>query len=96
MLCCVETRELLHALADTAEAAGFEVRPVGGSPLTDGGPAAESGVVRLRGRVIVLLSRGDPPERRVEVLADALREHASAWLEANFVAPAVRDRVTPG
>lgn len=92
----VEAVDLLGALVDVAEAAGLEVRPVGGTPLTEGGPGAESGVVRLRERVIVLLSRGDPLERRVEVLAEALREHAGAWLDEHFVAPAVRERVTPG
>ncbi len=92
---CVETRDLLHALADAADAAGLEVRPLAGAALTEGGPSAESGVVQLRGRVIILLSRADPLDRRVEILAGALRDHAGAWLEANFVAPAVRERITP-
>jgi hypothetical protein len=92
----VETRELLRALAEVAENAGLELRVVGGAPLTEGGPAAESGVARLRDRVIVMLSRADPPERHVEVLAAALRDHAGPWLDAHFVAPAVRERVNPG
>ncbi len=91
----METRDLLRALADAADAAGLEVRPLGGGALTEGGPPAESGVVQLRGRVIVLLSRTDPLDRRVEILAGALRDPAGSWLDANFVAPAVRECITP-
>ncbi len=90
----MEKAELLHALAEVAEAAGLEVRAVGGTALTDGGPAAESGTVRLRERVIVLLSRSDPLDQRIEIVATALREHAGPWLDSHFVTPAVRECVS--
>jgi hypothetical protein len=89
----VESGELLHAMADVAEAAGLEVRGVGRGAVTDGGPAAESGIVRLRSRVIVMLSPNDPLDRRIDVLAEALRTHADTWLEAHFIAPAIRSRL---
>ncbi len=89
----MESGDLLHAMIEVAEAAGLEVRGVGRSALTEGGPAAESGVVRLRNRVIVLLSPNDPLERRIEVLAAALRTHADDWLEAHFIPPAIRSRL---
>jgi len=80
-------------MAEVAEAAGLEVRGVGRGSVTEGGPAPESGVVLLRSRVIVLLSPNDPLDRRIEVLADALRTHADAWLEAHFISPAIRSRL---
>ena len=91
----MEALELLSAMVDVAESAGIEVRGLGSGAVTDGGPSAESGVVQLRGRVIVMLSRSEPLEERLEILSRALRQHAGAWLESNFVAPAVRERVTP-
>ncbi len=89
----MESGDLLHAMTEVAEAAGLEVRGVGRGAVTEGGPAAESGVVRLGSRVIVLLSPNDPLERRIEVLAGALRTHADHWLEAHVIPPAIRSRL---
>ncbi len=76
--------ELLEALLALAGDVGLEVR------LATGRDDATSGVCRLRGRVWVLLAVSDPPERRIGVLAGALREHAAAACEARYLPPAVR------
>lgn len=75
---------LLEALGDLARELDLEVRR--GAT----GETATSGVCRLRGRVWVVLSANDPPERRIAVLAAALREHAGAACDARYLPPAVR------
>ena len=68
----VSAAELLEALQALARELELEVR------VAPGGDATTSGVCRLRGRPWVLLAASDPLERRVAVLAGALRAHAGA------------------
>ena len=49
-----------------------------------------SAVCRLRGRTLVVLAAADPPQRRAQVLAAALRESAAEACEARYLAPALR------
>lgn len=82
-------QDLLEALVALARELGLEVRrvPPGGEAET------ASGVCRLRERIWVLLSPSDPPARRAEVLAAALRDHAGDALESRYLPPAVRVRL---
>jgi hypothetical protein len=88
----VEPADLLRAICDVAESAGLEIRELG-SVATDATPL-ESGVVRLRNRVMIMLAPGDPIERRIDVVAAALREHAHRYLAERFIPPAIRERVS--
>lgn len=81
--------ELLAALLELSREVGLEVR------AAPSGDATTSGVCRLRDRVFVLLAAGDPHERRVAVLAAALREHAGEACEARYLPPAVRAALDP-
>jgi hypothetical protein len=86
----MEHAALLAALLELAQELGLEVRRIGASAAQDGLAPAASGVVRLRGRVLVMLFAGDPPERQADVLARALRAHAGDALEMRFLPPAIR------
>lgn len=86
----MEPSQILEALLDVAARAGLEVRPVGGAGLEPGEPPPGSGVVRLKGRVWVMLSSADPVAIQLEVLARALREHAGDWIDDHHLPPAVR------
>ena len=88
----MDPTDLLEALAGIAAEAGLSVRRVTGSP-GDGEPPMASGVCRVRGELWVLLSEADPFEHRIEVLAQALRSHASRLLEERYLPPAVRERL---
>lgn len=62
----------------------------------DAGVASErdapaSGICRVRGRIWALLSSADPLERRIEILAEALRAQAGAALEERYLPPAARE-----
>ncbi len=84
----MEPSEILEALLEVAQQAGLEVRSVSrGEPDL---PQPGSGVVKLKGRVFVLLSSVDPVAIQLEILAGALREHASEWIEERHLPPAVR------
>lgn len=77
--------ELLEALLELAGEVGLEVRRASGPEAP-----ATSGTCRLRERVWVLLCASDPVERRVAVLAGALRSHAGEACESRYLAPALR------
>ncbi|MCP4005496.1 MAG: hypothetical protein GY725_14990 [bacterium] len=85
----MDEAELLSSLSDLAGCAGIEVRSVDDTSAGELPPS--SGVCRVQGAVWVLLARADPLDRRTEVLALALREHAAEWMEAHFIAPALRE-----
>ena len=83
--------EQLDALLVLARELELEVRPLG-----RGGEAPQtSGVCRLRDRVFVMLAPDDPPERRVEVLAAALRENRAEACESRYLQPALRALLEP-
>ena len=86
----MEPSEILRQLVELAEQAGISVRPLGVSP-TD--PLAGSGLCRLRGRLVLVLSAAEPLDARIEAVADALRRHGGALLEERFLPPALRERI---
>lgn len=86
----MEPSQILDALLDIAREAGLEVRPVGRQGLEAGETQPGSGVVRLKGKVYVMLSSVDPVAIQLEILAGALREHAADWVEGRHLPPAIR------
>jgi len=88
----VELSELLERLAELAREAGLEVRELRAG--AEGDPAPASGICRVRGETWVLLAASDGLERRVEVLAQALKTHAGHTLEGRYLPPAVRERLS--
>jgi hypothetical protein len=88
----VELSELLERLAELAREAGLEVREVRAG--AEGDPSPTSGVCRVRGETWVLLAASDGLERRVDVLARALKTHAGHVLEGRYLPPAVRERLS--
>jgi hypothetical protein len=86
----VESRQLLDALVGLAEEAGIAVR-VTGSGESDLPP--RSGLCRLRGSLVLVLSTAEPLEARIEAAAAALHAHGAALLEDRFLPPAVRERL---
>jgi hypothetical protein len=88
----MELSELLERLADLARDVGLEVREVRAGAGDEPPPA--SGVCRVRGETWVVLAAADALERRVEILAQALRSHAGARLEGRYLPPAVRERLS--
>lgn len=85
----MEPSEILAALLDVARDAGLQVRSVGAA-LEPGLPQPGSGVVKLKGRVYVMLSSVDPVAIQLETLAGALREHAADFVEGRHLPPALR------
>ena len=86
----MEPSEILEALLDVARDAGLRVRGVGRQGLEAGELVPASGVVRLKGKIWVLLSDTDPVAIQLEVLAGALRAHASDFVSGRYLPPAVR------
>jgi hypothetical protein len=86
----VEPQPLLDLLIGLAEEAGIAVRVAraGESELPP-----RSGLCRVRGRLLLVVSAAEPLEARIEAVAAALREHGGALLEARFLPPAVRERL---
>ena len=87
----MDDSEVLIALIELADEAGLHVRAAQGA--ADAGPLATSGVCRVRGETWIVLIGDDPVVDRIAVLADALREHAGAWLEERWLPPALRARL---
>ncbi len=90
----MEPTELLELLLALARDAGLEVRTLGRGRGGDLDAHAVSGTCRVRGAVWVVISASDPLELRLDVLARALRTHASALVENRYLPPAVRERIT--
>ena len=86
----MESRQLLDALVGLAEEAGIAVRiaRAGESELPP-----RSGLCRVRGNLLLVLSAAEPLEARIEATAVALGTHAAALLEGRFLPPAVRERL---
>ena len=89
----MQPADLMEALVALADAAGLEVRTAGSSSRGDPELPTASGVCRLRGTTWVVLSQGDSVDVQLDVLADALRVHASELLEERYLPPAVRQRL---
>jgi hypothetical protein len=89
----VERADLLDQLVALAREAGLEVRAAQGA---ESGLPLTSGVCRVRGALWVVVVPSDPLEDRIEVVAEALRTHASAFLEARYLPPALRERLEAG
>ena len=92
----MEDAALLAALIDLAEELGLPVRRLPPDAAFDEVGPSGSGLCTLRGQRMVWLAPSDPPERQVEVLARALREHAGDSLEMRFLPPAIRERLNRG
>ena len=88
----MELSDLLERLSELAREAGLEVRELRAGAEGDSSPA--SGVCRVRGETWVLLAASDALEKRVEVLARALKTHAGHILEGRYLPPAVRQRLS--
>jgi hypothetical protein len=86
----VEPSELLGRLIALAEEAGIAVRVAraGESELPP-----RSGLCRVRGRLLLVVSAAEPLQTRIDAVAAALREHGGAALEERFLPPAVRERL---
>jgi hypothetical protein len=87
----VSPEEVLERLLELARETGLAVRFVPGAPRGEGEPGAASGVCRVRGELWVVLSRSDPPQARIAVLAGALRAERGEELESRYLPPAVRE-----
>ena len=86
----MEPRQLLDLLVSLAEEAGIAVRVARGG---ESELPPRSGVCRLRGRLLLVVSSAEPVEARIEAVAAALREHGGSLLEQRFLPPAVRERL---
>ena len=82
--------EILTELLALADETGLRVRPIRGAPASEGEPPAGSATCQVRGETWVVLSAADSVEERTSVLAEALRRHAGASLEARYLPPALR------
>ncbi|MBJ20408.1 MAG: hypothetical protein GY910_20315 [bacterium] len=94
----MEARDLLAVLLELAEAAELEVRVLSAVAKVQDFSPTESAACRVGARIWVVLSPDDPVDHQAEILAGALSRFRSDFLEARFVAPAVRDfieRVDP-
>jgi len=86
----METQALYAELWAAAEQVGLEVRV---RNLEDQDPPAKSGLVRLKGRPVLLLHAGLPLPERVQFMAQALRQFD---LEAIYLSPAARETIRAG
>ena len=86
----MEPRQLLDALVGLAEEAGITVRVAGAG---EGDLPPRSGLCRLRGSLVLVLSAAEPLELRIDAAAAALRTHGGPLLEGRFLPPAVRERL---
>jgi hypothetical protein len=86
----MQAQELLDALVALAEEAGVTVRVAraGDSELPP-----RSGLCRVRGSWLLVLSAAEPLEARIDAAAAALDTHGRALLEGRFLPPAVRERL---
>lgn len=92
----MDNAELKDALLALARDAGIEVRTLGRRRGSDFEAPLGSGTCRVRGAVWVVISPSDPVEVQLDILAEALRTHASALIEGRYLPPAVRERVSSG
>lgn len=87
----MDVSEKLSALLELAHEADLEIRSVGLRAGPAGEPPPTSAVCRVRDRVWVVLCAADPIELHVRIVAEALREHRTSWLEERFIPPALRE-----
>ena len=92
----MEAQVLLDALLLLAEEFDLRVEELPAQAALEGFSPTASGLCRVRGRSWVLLAPTDPQDRRIEVLAAALRELATESLRDRYLPPAVRECVFPG
>ena len=84
----MDNAELMQCLLDLAQSAQLEVRIVAGAEGGEAPPA--SAVCRVRGELWVVLSKHDPADVQLRVLAEALRGHATELIQDSYLPPAVR------
>jgi hypothetical protein len=85
----MQSVDLMQALLELADEVALEVRVV--RAPAEGEPWPASAVVKVKGRVWVVLSAADPVEAQIRVLGRALVVHAGPALEDRYLAPALRD-----
>lgn len=90
----MDPAQLLDQLVGVAREVGLEVRVLAGD--AGGELPPQSAVCRVRERIWVVLAEVDPPERRLAVLAEAVRRHAGEALEGRYLPPAVRQLLEAG
>jgi hypothetical protein len=94
----MDSRDLLEALLELSHGAELEVRILSAAASAADFSPTESAACRVGDRIWVVLAPDDPVDHQAEVLAAALARFRAEYLEARFVAPAVRDfieRVDP-
>jgi len=89
----MEPHALFDALCELARAAGIELRALPAATAGEAEPSPRSGACVLRGRRLVLLAPGDSLEDRIEALLDAIAACDPAWLEGQWLPPALRERL---
>lgn len=85
--------EILDCLLELSREARLEVRMLSPRTTSDADLPARSGVCRVRGRLLVLLSATDSAEDRIDVVLQALRSAGPEVLEGRWLPPAVRERL---
>jgi len=91
-------KERLEALLELAHDAELEVRILSASAAAAENAPTQSAAARVGTRIWVVLAPNDPPKHQARILADALAQHRSEFLDGRFVPPALRDfidRVDP-
>jgi len=84
----VEPTELMQLLLDLAREVELPVRLV--APADS---EVASALCRVHGRTWVVLSRADPVNAQIDVLARGLKTCAGSALEDRYLPPAVRERI---
>lgn len=85
--------QILDCLVDLARESGLEVRALAARGAAESDLPARSGVCRVHGRLLVLLSAADSVEDRIDALLHALRSAGPEALEGRWIPPAVRERL---
>ncbi|MCA9505405.1 MAG: hypothetical protein KC616_20095 [Myxococcales bacterium] len=86
-----EERALLEALLELASRAQLEIRLLSNASARAELAPTGSAACRVGQKVWVVLAPDDPPRHHAQVVAEALARFRSEFLEAHFVAPAVRE-----
>ena len=84
-------KDLLEALLELAHDAELEVRVLSAHAAAAENAPTESAAARVGARIWVVLAPNDPPEHQARILAETLAAHRREFLEARFLAPALRD-----
>ena len=87
----MEEADLLECLLEMAAEADFRVEIAGRDARSADALPIMSGICRLRGQWWVVLSRSEPASAQIQILAQALRDHAGPLLASRHWPPAIRE-----